>query len=76
MLVQLLRDQGGIEVVHGDTDGDSVVDKDDECPEVAGTVANNGCPEGPSEDEMKMITELSEVNLLLDLQRLLTDSQY
>jgi hypothetical protein len=33
--------------------------KDDECPDVPGTVANNGCPEGPSEEEMKMITELS-----------------
>jgi hypothetical protein len=28
-----------------DTDGDSVLDKDDECPEVVGTVANKGCPE-------------------------------
>src|SRR5690606_33641974 len=28
-----------------DTDGDGVLDKDDKCPEVKGTVANNGCPE-------------------------------
>ena len=34
-------------------------DKDDNCPEVAGTVANNGCPEGPTEDDMAKITELS-----------------
>jgi hypothetical protein len=25
-----------------DTDGDGVLDKDDKCPEVKGTVANNG----------------------------------
>ena len=28
-----------------DTDGDGIYDKDDACPEVAGTVANKGCPE-------------------------------
>lgn len=28
-----------------DRDGDSVPDNVDECPDVAGTVANNGCPE-------------------------------
>jgi hypothetical protein len=28
-----------------DTDGDGVLDKDDKCPEVKGTVANKGCPE-------------------------------
>jgi hypothetical protein len=27
------------------TDGDSVLDKDDECPEVAGPASNKGCPE-------------------------------
>jgi hypothetical protein len=27
------------------TDGDGVLDKDDKCPEVKGTVANKGCPE-------------------------------
>ncbi|MCZ8020406.1 MAG: OmpA family protein [Cyclobacteriaceae bacterium] len=28
-----------------DTDGDTIVDKDDECPTLAGTKSNNGCPE-------------------------------
>ena len=28
-----------------DTDGDGVLDKDDKCPSVAGTIANKGCPE-------------------------------
>ena len=28
-----------------DRDGDGVLDKDDQCPDVPGTVANNGCPE-------------------------------
>jgi len=28
-----------------DTDGDGVLDKDDKCIDVKGTVANNGCPE-------------------------------
>lgn len=27
-----------------DTDGDGVLDKDDQCPTVAGPAANNGCP--------------------------------
>ncbi|OCB78395.1 DUF5723 family protein [Flavobacterium crassostreae] len=27
-----------------DTDGDSIVDEKDRCPEIAGPVANNGCP--------------------------------
>ena len=28
-----------------DADGDGVLDKDDNCPKVPGTVANKGCPE-------------------------------
>jgi len=36
-----------------------VVDKDDKCPDTPGTVANNGCPEGPSDADMAKITELS-----------------
>lgn len=28
-----------------DRDGDGVLDKDDKCPDVKGTAANNGCPE-------------------------------
>jgi len=30
-----------------DTDGDGVVDADDDCPNEAGPVSNNGCPEDP-----------------------------
>ena len=30
-----------------DSDNDGVLDKDDECPAVVGTVANKGCPEVP-----------------------------
>jgi hypothetical protein len=33
-----------MQVVLGDTDGDGVLDKDDKCPQVRGTVANQGCP--------------------------------
>lgn len=28
-----------------DTDGDGITDKDDKCPNVAGSISNNGCPE-------------------------------
>ncbi|WCC44999.1 OmpA family protein [Tenacibaculum finnmarkense] len=28
-----------------DTDGDTILDKDDTCPELAGTPENNGCPD-------------------------------
>jgi hypothetical protein len=41
--VLLLQDQKKMQVVLGLT-GDGVLDKDDKCPEVKGTVANNGCP--------------------------------
>jgi hypothetical protein len=36
-----------------DTDGDGVLDKDDKCPQVRGTV-NQGCPE-VSEEVMKTL---------------------
>jgi hypothetical protein len=41
-----------------DTDGDGVLDKDDKCPEVKGTVANK-CPE--SEAVMMKLNEYSLV---------------
>ena len=34
-----------------DTDGDGVLDKDDKCPDVKGTAANNGCPEQAITDD-------------------------
>jgi outer membrane protein OmpA-like peptidoglycan-associated protein len=48
-------------------DGDGVLDKDDECPEVAGTAANNGCPE----PDVEVISELNEYSktVLFDLNK-------
>ena len=40
-----------------DTDGDGIEDALDECPEVVGTIANNGCPEVTQE----IIEELKEI---------------
>ena len=37
-----------------DKDGDGVLDKDDACPDVAGTVANNGCPEVTEEVQKQL----------------------
>ncbi len=34
---------GNTQVV--DTDGDGIADAEDQCPQQAGTVADNGCPE-------------------------------
>ncbi len=50
-----------------DTDGDGVLDKDDQCPDVAGTVANNGCPEVTVE----VMNELNEYSrtILFDLNK-------
>ncbi|MEO8515895.1 MAG: OmpA family protein, partial [Flavobacterium sp.] len=45
-----------------DTDGDSVLDKDDKCPDVKGTVANNGCPE-VSEDVIKRLNDYAKTIL-------------
>jgi hypothetical protein len=44
------------------TDGDGVLDKDDKCPEVKGTVANKGCPE-VSEAVMMKLNEYSRTIL-------------
>ena len=35
-----------------DTDGDTVLDKDDKCPSVAGLTTNNGCPQ-PTKEVME-----------------------
>ena len=37
-----------------DKDGDGVLDKDDKCPDVAGTVANAGCPEVTAEVQKQL----------------------
>jgi hypothetical protein len=50
--VQLLQVQEKMHCPWPDTDGDGVLDKDDKCPQVRGTVANQGCPE-VSEEVMK-----------------------
>jgi hypothetical protein len=42
--------------------GDGVLDKDDKCPEVKGTVANKGCPE-VSEAVMMKLNEYSRTIL-------------
>ena len=61
--VQTLKDQ---KKTHGcpwpDTDGDGVADKDDKCPTVKGTVANNGCPE-VSEEAMKKLNDYAKTIL-------------
>ncbi|HIP36297.1 MAG TPA: c-type cytochrome [Crocinitomix sp.] len=44
---------------HTDTDGDGVMDSDDQCPDVAGTVENNGCP-NVSEDLMTILNNASK----------------
>ncbi|MDB4293221.1 OmpA family protein, partial [Maribacter sp.] len=45
-----------------DKDGDSVLDKDDQCPDVAGTVANNGCPE-VTEEVQKQLNQYAKTIL-------------
>ena len=45
-----------------DTDSDGVLDKDDNCPDVAGTVANNGCPE-VTEEVQKTLNEYAKTIL-------------
>ena len=46
------------------TDGDGVLDKDDKCPNEAGTVANNGCPEvNPTPEVMKQLNEYARTIL-------------
>ena len=44
-----------------DSDGDGILDKDDDCPQTAGIVANNGCPE--IEEEVKKVLELAVKNI-------------
>src|SRR5690606_23989072 len=48
-----------------DRDGDGVLDKDDQCPDVAGTVANKGCPE-VSVEIIKQLNDYSKT-ILFDL---------
>ncbi|MDX1759430.1 MAG: OmpA family protein, partial [Arenibacter algicola] len=45
-----------------DKDGDGVLDKDDKCPDVAGTVANQGCPE-VTEEVQKQLNEYARTIL-------------
>ena len=37
-----------------DTDGDSILDKDDKCPKTPGELDNNGCPEVTEEVQKKL----------------------
>jgi hypothetical protein len=53
-----------------DTDGDGVLDKDDKCPEVKGTVANKGCPE-VSPEVIKQLNEYGKLFCLI-LENLLS----
>ena len=47
-----------------DSDGDGVLDKDDQCPNEAGTVANNGCPEvNPTEEVMETLNNYARTIL-------------
>ena len=45
-----------------DSDGDGVLDKDDQCPDVAGTVAYLGCEKITEEDENKINGHAKNVN--------------
>ena len=51
-----------------DIDGDGVVDKEDQCPNEAGTIANNGCPEVVEEEiiEAVPLVEVVEEPVVLD----------
>ncbi len=44
---------------HTDTDGDGVMDNEDQCPEVAGVPENGGCPE-VAEDLMSILNNASK----------------
>jgi outer membrane protein OmpA-like peptidoglycan-associated protein len=50
-----------------DADGDSVADKDDKCPAVAGPASNNGCPEYP-------LSMLGDYDINFDLEKYNIDS--
>jgi outer membrane protein OmpA-like peptidoglycan-associated protein len=52
--VHKLKVQKKTVVVHGQIQMVTVLDKDDRCPDVKGTVANNGCPEISEEQIMKL----------------------
>ncbi len=45
-----------------DRDGDGVLDKDDKCPDVKGTVANQGCPE-VSDEAIKRLNDYAKTIL-------------
>lgn len=47
-----------------DTDGDTVIDSEDECPTVAGTVANKGSQEVAP--EIKAITDQADINVVFE----------
>jgi hypothetical protein len=44
-LEKIIRNSKPYSISWPDTDGDRVLDKDDKCPTVKGSVENNGCPE-------------------------------
>jgi chromosome segregation ATPase len=45
LLAQQLAADTKLLLDYSDADGDGIYHKDDECPELAGPVSNNGCPE-------------------------------
>jgi outer membrane protein OmpA-like peptidoglycan-associated protein len=47
--------------VFTDLDQDNVPDRDDLCPDKAGTIANNGCPDLPKPEPVKVIVETPPV---------------
>jgi len=53
-----------------DTDGDGIPDYLDKCPDVAGTAANNGCPEAPAE----VVTVYKNIEFEFASERLTRDS--
>jgi hypothetical protein len=71
--VLLLQDQRNAGCPWPDT-GDGVLDKDDKCPEVKGTVANKGCPE-VSEAVMMKLNEYSRT-ILFDSGKHLSKETY
>jgi hypothetical protein len=60
-------------VVHGQILMVTVLDKDDKCPDVKGTVANNGCPE-VSEEASKKLNDYAKT-ILFDSGKFLSNNK-
>ncbi|MBK7633553.1 MAG: thrombospondin type 3 repeat-containing protein [Saprospiraceae bacterium] len=50
-----------------DTDGDGIDDSRDKCPNIAGTVANDGCPEITKEDKKTLEVAMQAVQFKLEV---------